>query len=225
MAEKPKKPTEEQLRESLRAAAAVAIAPNSFEVNAKAEHARNPVRDFFDDATLRAKMNHSRDPFEQKTARAELAARRAKVQAAAARNSDAAKRNAPRHVKLARIDAHLRQFSPEQLEALEETAWYRNLAPYGQGLVDEALEKIRLEEYQSDPVMAAARLERYGSEPTAEQEPAFRFESPDAEATLALEQWLDDDSGFVDEPGAERSLGEVYDDEYADALAEYGDVA
>jgi hypothetical protein len=215
---KPKKPTEDQVRESRRAAAAALMAPNSFEVNAKAEHARNPVPDFFDDAALRAKMNHSPHAQDRKAARAELVARRTKAHATAARNSDTARRNAPHHVKLANVEARLRLLSTEELEAIEGTAWYRNLAPYGQALVDEALEKIQLEEYQSDPVMAEARLERYG----AEQEPAFRFESADPEAQLALETWLDDDSGFVEEPGDERSLGQVFDDEYDDALARYG---
>jgi hypothetical protein len=219
---KPERPSEEQIRAKLREAAAFVVAPVSDELTA-AERARNPVRDFFADADLRAKARFSPHALEQKEARAELVARRAKEQAAAARNSDTARRNAPHDVKLANVTARLRQFSAEQLEAIEGTAWYRNIAPYGQRLVDEALEKIRLEEFENDPVMAEARLERYGS--AAEQEPAFRFESADPEAQIVLEQWLDDDSGFVDEPGDERSLGQVYDDEYAEALAEYGDVA
>lgn len=224
---KSQRPSEEQYRQKLREAANFVVAPTSYELDTKAEHARNPVRDFFDDADLRAKARFSPHALEQKEARAELAGRKAQARGVAARNSDAARRNAPHDVKVARIEAHLRRYSSEELAAIEQTAWYRNLASYGQGLVDEALEKIQLEEFQNDPVMAEARLQRYGDEQTAEQEPAFRFESPDAEATLALEQWLDDDSGFIDEPGAEdnRSLGEVYDDEYVDALAEYGDVA
>jgi hypothetical protein len=200
---------EGQFSESREAEARQAVAPAG-------------ATDFFADSELQAQARFSPHSRDQAAARRELAARRAKAHATAARNSDTAKRNAPHHVKLARIEAHLRQFSSEQLDAIEGTAWYRGLAPYGRGLVDEALEKIQLEEFQNDPVMAEARLERYGSEPTAEQEPAFRFESADAEATLALEQWLDDDdSGFIDEPGAERSLGQVFDDEYAAALTEY----
>jgi hypothetical protein len=218
---KPKKPTEEQLRESLRAAAAAVAAPNSFEVNAKAEHARNPVRDFFDDADLRAKMNHSPHVQDRKAARAELVARRAKEQVVA--TQQASRRPARK--------------------ASEWAAWFRGLTEgerdnardalrgRDSDAVSEIFDRVEREELESEfgtEYMTAMTEETsLGQEPAAGETPFRFFESPDPEQQAAFDLWLDDDSGFIEEPGAEdeRSLGEVYDDEYVDALAEYGDVA
>ena len=203
---KPQRPSEEQYQAKLRAAAAFVVAPVSDELNAKAEHARNPVRDFFADADLRAKMNHSRDPFEQKDARAELSKQRAKTRAAAP----------PRFGQrptVAQWTEHVRgqlsRMNEEQRnELLWNSEWYDGLSERAAGIVDQLLLDFGEEETRAEEAAALWRDDLLG----------------ESEATARLNAELDEEYAFGDEylPGTPEYELEA---EMEEVEAEYGDVA
>jgi hypothetical protein len=191
----------------------------SREAEARQPAAPAGATDFFADADLQAKARFSPHPHDQAAARRELAERRAKAQAVA--EQQASRRPARK--------------------TNEWAAWYRSLNEDQRldarvrlkgrdgALVAEVFDRVEQEEIEAEfgPLMTEEPQLQHDNEPAEGRELTRFFESPDPEHQAALEQWLDDDSGFIDEPDAEdnRSLGEVYDDEYADALAEYGDMA
>jgi hypothetical protein len=166
LVEQPQRPSEEQYQAKLRAAAAFVVAPVSDELNAKAEYARNPVRDFFADADLRAKMNHSRDPFEQKDARAELSKQRAKARAAAPPRSG-------QRPTVAQWTEHVRErlsrMTEEQRnELLWDSEWYDGLSERAAGIVDELLLEFGEQETRAEEAAALRRDDLLGeSEATA----------------------------------------------------------
>jgi hypothetical protein len=202
MAEKPKKPTEEQLRESLRAAAAVVMAPPgsfSFEKpEAKTDVFDAPLGAIVGTAGLRAQASQSRDPLAAKDARVELSKQRAKTRAASPR---------PGGMTMAegreRLETWLRSLSPEQRDAVIWAPWYDALSERKAQLVDEIL--LELDEEVSRQEAVAEYARSGGGE---------------SEQTQALNAWLDDETvAYADELDLEDEAAEIdYEADYEAGL-------
>jgi hypothetical protein len=185
---KPERPSEEQYQAKLRAAAAFVVAPVSDELNAAAEHARNPVRDFFADADLRARARFSPHALEQKEARAELSKERAKTRAAAPARPG-------QRPSVAQWTEHVRErlsrMSEEQRnELLWNSEWYDGLSERAAGIVDQLLLEFGEQETRAEEAAALRRDDLLG-------------ESPE---TARLSAELDEEYAFGDEylPGTDE---------------------